>query len=106
MKNLAIGLAFIVSVSAYGQGAIDFRNATSQLPSPPDRRVLTVEGTGVIGTQLWPNCSSLLTRQIPPPPRQWLRAPPHSVRPRSLAFGPAARERSSASRLANHGVTS
>jgi hypothetical protein len=54
MKNLTIGLAFIVTASAYGQGAIDFRNATSQLPSPPDRRVLAcVDGVlgGVIGTQ-------------------------------------------------------
>jgi hypothetical protein len=51
MKNLIIGLVFIVTVSAYGQGAIDFRNATSQLPSPPDRRVLFSDGTGVVGTQ-------------------------------------------------------
>jgi hypothetical protein len=48
---LTVALVGVTALSAFGQGAIDFRNATSQLPSPPDRRVLTVEGTGVIGTQ-------------------------------------------------------
>jgi hypothetical protein len=52
MKHLIIALVvLLVTLSAYGQGAIDFRNATSQLPSPPDRRVLFSDGTGVVGTQ-------------------------------------------------------
>jgi hypothetical protein len=50
-QHSLICLALLLTVSAYGQGVIDFRNATSQLPSPPDRRILFVDGTGVIGTQ-------------------------------------------------------
>jgi hypothetical protein len=53
MKKSLLTLAFVsaTALSALGQGAIDFRNATSQLPEPPDRRVRTFEGTPVIGTQ-------------------------------------------------------
>jgi hypothetical protein len=54
MKNLAIGLPLLLTVNVFSQGVIDFRNATSQLPSPPDRRVLLIDpgtGTGVVGTQ-------------------------------------------------------
>jgi hypothetical protein len=51
----ALALLTAVVLPAYPQAPIDFRNGTSQLWEPPDRRVLFGEGpftgTGVLGTQ-------------------------------------------------------
>jgi hypothetical protein len=52
---VALVLFTAALLPAYPQGVVDFRNGTSQLPAPPDRRVLFGEGPsageGVIGTQ-------------------------------------------------------
>jgi hypothetical protein len=47
----AAALTVGACLSAYSQGAIDFRNGTGQLPEPPDRTVRFADGTPVVGTQ-------------------------------------------------------